>query len=247
MRRGGGRRSGRPVEGCGRDRPCGRPPARIRTCGITAYGSYLGCLAKKRTFGCGCRMRGAGNQRVTSRANLDQGRRCRWLRRRSVWAGRGSAVRRPGGPWRRAPCAGSDGGQQRARAGFAEVVATNRPMAPACSGLALPVAARRRLVVSRGVDAAALRAGRPRSRWGWTGKRAGRPRSGGGGAGGAPAQLFAGGVAALRPLPPWRAPTLSRATATPTFGPAARIFGARAARRRAIGTGHCKLRAFCRF
>ena len=31
--------------GRGRDRPCGRPPAQIRTCGITAYGSYLGCLA----------------------------------------------------------------------------------------------------------------------------------------------------------------------------------------------------------
>jgi hypothetical protein len=31
--------------GRGRERPCGRPPAQIRTCGITAYGSYLGCLA----------------------------------------------------------------------------------------------------------------------------------------------------------------------------------------------------------
>ena len=31
--------------GRGRDRPCGRPPAQIRTCGITAYGSYFGCLA----------------------------------------------------------------------------------------------------------------------------------------------------------------------------------------------------------
>ncbi|MFZ1933550.1 MAG: hypothetical protein WCB27_08235 [Thermoguttaceae bacterium] len=31
--------------GCGRDRPCGRPPAQIRTCGITAYGSYFGYLA----------------------------------------------------------------------------------------------------------------------------------------------------------------------------------------------------------
>ena len=31
--------------GRGRDRPCGRPPAQIRTCSITAYGSYFGCLA----------------------------------------------------------------------------------------------------------------------------------------------------------------------------------------------------------
>ena len=29
--------------GCGRDRPCGRPPAQIPACGITALGSYLGC------------------------------------------------------------------------------------------------------------------------------------------------------------------------------------------------------------
>ena len=36
--------------GRGRDRPFGRPPARIRTCGIAAYGSYFGCLALKRTL-----------------------------------------------------------------------------------------------------------------------------------------------------------------------------------------------------
>jgi hypothetical protein len=33
-----------PNLGRGRDRPCGRPPAQIRTCSITAYGSYFGCL-----------------------------------------------------------------------------------------------------------------------------------------------------------------------------------------------------------
>src|SRR6266496_5765237 len=33
----------------GRDRPCGRPPAQIPACGITALGSYLGCVAAKRT------------------------------------------------------------------------------------------------------------------------------------------------------------------------------------------------------
>jgi uncharacterized ferredoxin-like protein len=30
------------VTGRGRDRPCGRPPAQIPACGITALGSYLG-------------------------------------------------------------------------------------------------------------------------------------------------------------------------------------------------------------
>jgi hypothetical protein len=35
----------------GRDRPRGRPPAQIPACGITALGSYLGCVAAKRTSG----------------------------------------------------------------------------------------------------------------------------------------------------------------------------------------------------
>jgi hypothetical protein len=39
------------ADGRGRDRDCSRPPAQIRTCGATASGSYLGCLASKRTFG----------------------------------------------------------------------------------------------------------------------------------------------------------------------------------------------------
>jgi hypothetical protein len=32
------------MAGRGRDRLCWRPPAQIRTCGVTAYGSYLGWL-----------------------------------------------------------------------------------------------------------------------------------------------------------------------------------------------------------
>src|SRR5262245_24663233 len=34
--------------GRGRDRPCGRPPAQIRTCSIIAYGSHLGLMAERR-------------------------------------------------------------------------------------------------------------------------------------------------------------------------------------------------------
>ena len=46
------------VNGRGRDRPFGRPPARIRTCRVIASGSYVGCLASKRSFGDGCRIFG---------------------------------------------------------------------------------------------------------------------------------------------------------------------------------------------
>ena len=38
-------------KGRGRDAGFPAPPAQIRTCRFPAYGSYLGCLAKKRTFG----------------------------------------------------------------------------------------------------------------------------------------------------------------------------------------------------
>ncbi|HUZ55977.1 MAG TPA: hypothetical protein VMU94_26055, partial [Streptosporangiaceae bacterium] len=49
------------VQPCrGRDRPCGRPPAQIPACGITALGSYLGCMAAKRASGKGCVMRAGG-------------------------------------------------------------------------------------------------------------------------------------------------------------------------------------------
>src|SRR5271166_3068466 len=44
----------------GRDAHYWAPPAQIRTCGLPAYGSYLGCLTAKRTFGQGCRIRGLG-------------------------------------------------------------------------------------------------------------------------------------------------------------------------------------------
>ena len=37
----------------GRDAPYGAPPGQIRTCGIPAYGSYLGCLTAKRALGQG--------------------------------------------------------------------------------------------------------------------------------------------------------------------------------------------------
>jgi hypothetical protein len=38
----------------GRDRPCGRPPAQIPACGITALGSCHGYLAANRVSGQGC-------------------------------------------------------------------------------------------------------------------------------------------------------------------------------------------------
>jgi hypothetical protein len=43
------------------------PPAQIRTCRIAAYGSYLGCMASNRTFGCGCRILALGIQQSTNR------------------------------------------------------------------------------------------------------------------------------------------------------------------------------------
>ena len=57
---------------CGRNADCSAPPARIRTCGITAYGSYLGCLASKRRAGKGCRIRGRGIQVATIGPKRDQ-------------------------------------------------------------------------------------------------------------------------------------------------------------------------------
>ena len=73
------------TEGRGRDRPCGRPPAQIPACGITALGSYLGCVAAKRTSGNGCTMRVRGSQRITMRLIRAQVSRVFWLRRRSAW------------------------------------------------------------------------------------------------------------------------------------------------------------------
>ena len=36
----------------GRNAGCPAPPAQIRTSGIPAYGSYLGCITSKRTASC---------------------------------------------------------------------------------------------------------------------------------------------------------------------------------------------------
>src|SRR6266704_6844715 len=79
------RRHYNPIISRGRDRPCGRPPAQIPACGITALGSYLGCVAAKRASGNGCTMRVGGSQRVTMRFIRVQGSRDFWLRRRSAW------------------------------------------------------------------------------------------------------------------------------------------------------------------
>ena len=73
-------------EETGRGRDSGRPlpPAQIRTSGFPAYGSYLGWMASKRTFGYGCKMRTLGIHRRTSRSMRSQSIRLRWLRRRNA-------------------------------------------------------------------------------------------------------------------------------------------------------------------
>jgi site-specific DNA recombinase len=71
--------------GRGRDRPCRRPPAQIPACGITALGSYLGCIAAKRVSGNGCSTRTDGSHRLWIwRIRAQVRRRPFWLRRRSA-------------------------------------------------------------------------------------------------------------------------------------------------------------------
>jgi len=59
-------------------------PAQIPACGITALGSYLGCVAAKRACGNGCTVRVWGIHRVAMRFILSQLIRVRWLRCRSA-------------------------------------------------------------------------------------------------------------------------------------------------------------------
>ena len=61
-----------PTDYRGRDAGRPAPPAQIRTCGATAYGSYRGCMASKRTLGNGCRMRWVGIQRQRRMPNRRQ-------------------------------------------------------------------------------------------------------------------------------------------------------------------------------
>ena len=70
----------------GRDRPCGRPPAQIPACGITALGSYLGCVAAKRASGKGCITRTGGSHRCRIRTIRVQSTLVFWLRRRSAFS-----------------------------------------------------------------------------------------------------------------------------------------------------------------
>ena len=67
----------------GRDRPCGRPPAQIPACGITALGSCYEYLAANRCSGKGCLVTGLGIQRLARRPIRSQVSRVFWLRRRS--------------------------------------------------------------------------------------------------------------------------------------------------------------------
>jgi hypothetical protein len=70
----------------GRDRPYGRPPAQIPACGITALGSYLGCVAAKRASGKGCITRTGGSHRFRIRTIRVQSTLVFWLRRRSAFS-----------------------------------------------------------------------------------------------------------------------------------------------------------------
>src|SRR5271165_489788 len=70
-------------ENRGRDRPCGRPPAQIPACGITALGSCYEYLAANRCSGNGCLVTGLGIQRLARRPIRSQVSRVFWLRRRS--------------------------------------------------------------------------------------------------------------------------------------------------------------------
>ena len=75
-----------PDQSRGRDRPCGRPPAQIPACGITALGSYLGCVAAKRASGKGCITRTGGSHRFRIRTIRVQSILVFWLRRRSAFS-----------------------------------------------------------------------------------------------------------------------------------------------------------------
>src|SRR5208337_476573 len=70
----------------GRDRPYGRPPAQIPACGITALGSYLGCVAAKRASGKGCITRTGGSHRFRIRTIRVQSTLVFWLRRLSAFS-----------------------------------------------------------------------------------------------------------------------------------------------------------------
>ncbi len=70
----------------GRDRPYGRPPAQIPACGITALGSYLGCVAAKRASGKGCITRTGGSHRLRIRTIRVQSTLVFWLQRRSAFS-----------------------------------------------------------------------------------------------------------------------------------------------------------------
>src|SRR5689334_7179217 len=78
----------------GRDAHYWAPPAQIRTCGLPAYGSYLGCLTAKRTLGQGCRIRGLGSHSSASRVIRSHVVSSFWLRRRSVRRHRAMTWRR---------------------------------------------------------------------------------------------------------------------------------------------------------
>lgn len=70
--------------GRGRDSSYPLPPAQTRAGAIDAHGSYLGCLASKRSVGYGWRTQTSGSRPPSRARKRSQVQRFRWLRRR-IW------------------------------------------------------------------------------------------------------------------------------------------------------------------
>src|ERR1700722_13879775 len=71
-----------------------RPPAQIRTGGIPAYGSHLGCLTRKRSDGHGWRILGGGSHSRARLSILSHVVTSFWLRRRSERRQRSTTLKR---------------------------------------------------------------------------------------------------------------------------------------------------------
>src|SRR3984885_738419 len=75
-------------------RPLLNPPAQIRTGGLPAYGSHLGCLTRKRSDGHGWRILGGGSHSRARLSILFHVVTSFWLRRRSERRQRSTTLKR---------------------------------------------------------------------------------------------------------------------------------------------------------